>query len=150
VFVSVLLDTSAALVHEAPMLSFATLATSLRLLLARSMILRLDKVSDDLMIVDLVHFDFIERAQDFDILSEDVVFLDCGHCRRVMLLEAHDHMADKRALRWQKGATRLQCHGVPHLAVLQSILLELIAAICIILHATLLGLGAFTSIELLG
>jgi hypothetical protein len=100
VFVSVLLDTSAALVHEAPMLSFATLATSLRLLLARSMILRLDKVSDDLMIVDLVHFDFIERAQDFDILGEDVVFLDCGHCRRVMLLEAHDHMADKRALRW--------------------------------------------------
>lgn len=132
------------------MLSFATFTPSFRLLPPHYLTLRLDKASDDLMVVDLVHFDFIEGAQDFDILAEDIVFGDCGHRRRVMLLEAHDHMADQRALRWQESATRLQCHSVPHLAVLQSILLELIATVCIILYATLLGLGALSSVELLG
>ena len=50
------------------------------------------------MVIDLVHFNLIQRSQDHDRLLERLELGYCGHCRRVMLLEAHYHMADEGAL----------------------------------------------------
>lgn len=56
------------------------------------------KTSNDLMVVNLIHLDFIERSQYLDVLIKHLILMNGRHSRGMMLLEAHNHVADKGAL----------------------------------------------------
>ena len=56
--------------------------------------LRRYELSDDLVIVDLIHFYFVEGTKHLDCFIEYLVFNNCSHCWGVMLLEAHNHVTD--------------------------------------------------------
>ena len=97
----------------------------------------LNEITNDLMIVDLVHFDLIQRSEYLNVFIKYLIFLNSSHGWRVMLLEAHNHMAYQWALRWQESSTRLKSHCMPHFTVLETIFLEIVVSLHIF-HATLL------------
>ena len=49
------------------------------------------------MVVNLIHLDFIERSQYLDVLIKHLILMNGRHSRGMMLLEAHNHVADKGA-----------------------------------------------------
>lgn len=71
--------------------------------------------SDNLVVVDLVVLDFIERPHHLELLNEGFVLWDGGHGGGVMLLVAHDDVRHQRALAGQEGAAALECLRMPHL-----------------------------------
>ena len=99
-------DNAPALINVVSVFTLATFASCLRLLLGSLLVLRLDEASNDLMIIDLVHFNFIQRSQNLYVFVEDIVFRNGCHCRTVMLLETHYHMADEWAFRRQERSAR--------------------------------------------
>lgn len=102
-----------------------------------------------LMVIYLIHLDFVERSKHLDIFAKDVVFGYGCHGWGVMLLEAHYHVAYQRALRRQESTARFKSHGMPHLTVLETILFEVIIAFQVVHHSALLSFWALASIELL-
>ena len=58
-----------------------------------AMVLWLYETTYDLMVIDLVHFNLIKGPQNFNIFLKHLVFQNRGHGWRMVLLEAHDHVA---------------------------------------------------------
>lgn len=73
--------------------------------------------SNDLVVIDLIVLYLIQRPDNFKFFNEGLIFGNCRHCRGMMLLVAHYHMAYKRALTWEESSTCLKCHSMPHLTV---------------------------------
>ena len=87
-------NTSTTLVNKACILPLVALASCLSLLLCSLRMLRLDKAPNDLMVVDLIHFNLVQRSEHLYVFIEDIFLRNSCHSRRVMLLKAHDHVAD--------------------------------------------------------
>jgi len=88
-----------------------------------------DETTNDLVVVNLIHFDFIEWPQHFDILVEYAILLNSRHGRRMVLLETHDHMAHQGTLRRQESTACLKSHCMPHLAVFKTVPLGVLVGI---------------------
>ena len=82
------------------------------------------EVSNYLVVIYRVTFDFVQRSEHLDHFVKFLVFFYRCHCWRVVLLKTHDHVGYEGTLTRQKGWACFKSHCVPHLAIFELILLR--------------------------